>query len=260
MPYLTGGFAWGHTHVLINDGSGASVGNTQFGWTAGAGVEFAVSGNWSAKLEYEYVDLNATAVRSERLPVARRRHRSAHPSAQVRAELPHRRPAVESDAARAAVARVRHLECARADHVPAAGLSELPFALCRAQQPARRRTTAGDMDLDRISRHATVGRRRDLFRSRTGAGFWPQRHVRPGRLLQWRGAKGRPRIPEVAAAALLLQADLRPRRRAGRRRRRAEPARRQARHRSRHPRRRPFCRSAISSTTTPMRTIRAPIS
>jgi len=58
MPYLTGGFAWGHTRALINDGSGASVGYTQFGWTAGAGFEFAVSGNWSAKLEYEYVDLN----------------------------------------------------------------------------------------------------------------------------------------------------------------------------------------------------------
>ncbi len=58
MPYVTGGFAWGHTSALINDGSGASVGYTQLGWTAGAGVEFAVSGNWSAKLEYEYVDLN----------------------------------------------------------------------------------------------------------------------------------------------------------------------------------------------------------
>ncbi len=58
MPYVTGGFAWGHAHVDINDGSGATVGRTQFGWTAGAGVEFAVSGNWSAKLEYEYVDLN----------------------------------------------------------------------------------------------------------------------------------------------------------------------------------------------------------
>jgi high affinity Mn2+ porin len=57
MPYVTGGFAWGHAHVDINDGSGATVGRTQFGWTAGAGVEFAVSGNWSAKLEYEYVDL-----------------------------------------------------------------------------------------------------------------------------------------------------------------------------------------------------------
>jgi high affinity Mn2+ porin len=57
MPYVTGGFAWGHAHIDINDGSGATVGRSQFGWTAGTGFEFAVSGNWSAKLEYEYVDL-----------------------------------------------------------------------------------------------------------------------------------------------------------------------------------------------------------
>jgi high affinity Mn2+ porin len=61
MPYLTGGFAWGHTHVNINGGSGSvisSAGQYQPGWTAGAGVEFAVSGNWSAKVEYDYIDLS----------------------------------------------------------------------------------------------------------------------------------------------------------------------------------------------------------
>lgn len=60
MPYVTGGFAWGHSHVNINDAAGAVVsspGQYQFGWTAGAGVEFAVSGNWSAKVEYDYIDL-----------------------------------------------------------------------------------------------------------------------------------------------------------------------------------------------------------
>ena len=60
LPYVTGGFAWGHSHVNINDGGGnivSSPGQTQPGWTAGAGVEFAVSGNWSAKLEYDYIDL-----------------------------------------------------------------------------------------------------------------------------------------------------------------------------------------------------------
>ena len=60
MPYVTGGFAWGHSHVDINDSGGsivASPGQYQSGWTAGAGVEFAVSGNWSAKLEYDYIDL-----------------------------------------------------------------------------------------------------------------------------------------------------------------------------------------------------------
>jgi high affinity Mn2+ porin len=61
MPYLTGGFAWGHAHVIVNDDAGgllATVKGHQTGWTAGAGVEFAVSGNWSAKVEYDYIDLS----------------------------------------------------------------------------------------------------------------------------------------------------------------------------------------------------------
>jgi len=67
MPFITGGFAWGHTHININDdpasGGGiiSSVGHYQPGWTAGLGLEFAVSGNWTAKLEYDYVDLSRQA-------------------------------------------------------------------------------------------------------------------------------------------------------------------------------------------------------
>jgi high affinity Mn2+ porin len=60
LPYVTGGLAWGHSHVNINDGGRdiiSSPGQTQTGWTAGAGVEFAVSGNWSAKVEYDYIAL-----------------------------------------------------------------------------------------------------------------------------------------------------------------------------------------------------------
>jgi high affinity Mn2+ porin len=60
LPYLTGGFAWGHSHLNLNDSAGsifATPGQIQIGWTAGAGVEFAVSGNWSARLEYDYIDL-----------------------------------------------------------------------------------------------------------------------------------------------------------------------------------------------------------
>ncbi len=60
MPYVTGGFAWAHTHVNLNDNSGsifATPGAIQTGWAAGAGVAFAVSGNWSAKLEYDYISL-----------------------------------------------------------------------------------------------------------------------------------------------------------------------------------------------------------
>jgi high affinity Mn2+ porin len=58
MPFATFGFAWGHAHAEINDGSGATIGHNQPGWTAGLGLEFAVSGNWSAKLEYDYVGLS----------------------------------------------------------------------------------------------------------------------------------------------------------------------------------------------------------
>ncbi|MCP4618516.1 MAG: outer membrane beta-barrel protein [Bradyrhizobium sp.] len=61
MPYMTGGFAWGHTHINVNDADGEPlfpVGQYQTGWTAGLGIEYAISGNWSAKAEYEYVDLS----------------------------------------------------------------------------------------------------------------------------------------------------------------------------------------------------------
>jgi high affinity Mn2+ porin len=64
MPYVAGGFAWGHTHVNINNDPAntsdivSSVGHYQTGWTAGIGLEFAVSGNWSARLEYDHVDLS----------------------------------------------------------------------------------------------------------------------------------------------------------------------------------------------------------
>ena len=57
MPYATFGFAWGHTHAEINDGSGAIIGHYQPGWTAGLGLEYAFRGNWSAKVEYLYADL-----------------------------------------------------------------------------------------------------------------------------------------------------------------------------------------------------------
>lgn len=62
MPFVTGGFAWGHTHINVNDADGVTerspVGQYQTGWTAGLGLEFAVSGNWSAKAEYDYVALS----------------------------------------------------------------------------------------------------------------------------------------------------------------------------------------------------------
>ncbi|MCP3407590.1 carbohydrate porin [Bradyrhizobium sp. CCGB01] len=62
MPFVTGGVAWGHTHINVNDADGVSelfpVGKYQTGWTAGLGLEYAVSGNWTAKAEYDYIALS----------------------------------------------------------------------------------------------------------------------------------------------------------------------------------------------------------
>jgi high affinity Mn2+ porin len=60
MPYVTGGIAWGGTHVNLMDPGGVQPPKralTHVGWTAGLGVEFAVGGNWTAKAEYDYIDL-----------------------------------------------------------------------------------------------------------------------------------------------------------------------------------------------------------
>ena len=43
------------TDFLLNGSSTA----TRFGWTAGAGIEYALTGNWSVKAEYLYVDLGS---------------------------------------------------------------------------------------------------------------------------------------------------------------------------------------------------------
>ena len=54
LPYVTGGGAWGNVYVANAAGSQSG---TKGGWTLGGGVEYAFLGNWSAKLEYLYVDL-----------------------------------------------------------------------------------------------------------------------------------------------------------------------------------------------------------
>ncbi|MBB5053150.1 high affinity Mn2+ porin [Afipia massiliensis] len=62
LPYVTGGAAWGRTRVDLNDATGDIVGNKSrmhLGWVAGAGVEVAVGGNWTGKVEYNYIDLGA---------------------------------------------------------------------------------------------------------------------------------------------------------------------------------------------------------
>ena len=56
LPYITGGAAFGNIKAG-QAGSGTTVSTTKVGWTAGAGIEYAFLGAWSAKLEYLYADL-----------------------------------------------------------------------------------------------------------------------------------------------------------------------------------------------------------
>ncbi len=56
MPYFTGGVAFGNIEVSTPIGKES---DTNMGWTIGAGVEYAFLNNWSAKLEYLYVDLGS---------------------------------------------------------------------------------------------------------------------------------------------------------------------------------------------------------
>jgi outer membrane immunogenic protein len=61
LPYVTAGGAYGNvkaTNTAVTPGfTGASA--TALGWTFGAGLEYAFLGNWSAKIEYLYVDLGS---------------------------------------------------------------------------------------------------------------------------------------------------------------------------------------------------------
>lgn len=61
LPYATAGFAWGKTKLNVLDTDGNIFSTDQkdhVGWTVGVGVEAAVGSNWTAKLEYNYIDLN----------------------------------------------------------------------------------------------------------------------------------------------------------------------------------------------------------
>lgn len=56
LPYLTGGGAYSNVRASINPGV-ASASDTKLGYTLGAGLEYAFMSNWTAKIEYLYVDL-----------------------------------------------------------------------------------------------------------------------------------------------------------------------------------------------------------
>lgn len=61
LLYGKGGVAWAHDKFSITDiPSGITYANfvqTRWGWMAGAGLEYGLTANWSAKIEYNYMDL-----------------------------------------------------------------------------------------------------------------------------------------------------------------------------------------------------------
>jgi outer membrane immunogenic protein len=58
LPYVTGGLAVGD--IKANSALG-SASETRAGWTAGAGIEAAITGPLTAKIEYLYADLGKTS-------------------------------------------------------------------------------------------------------------------------------------------------------------------------------------------------------
>jgi outer membrane immunogenic protein len=71
LPYVTGGLAVGD--IKATDPPNAGGTKTRAGWTVGGGVEVAVMGNVSAKIEYLHVDLGtlncATCMAGALVPV-----------------------------------------------------------------------------------------------------------------------------------------------------------------------------------------------
>lgn len=59
MPYVTGGVAYGD--VIASQPTGDAT-QTKFGWSAGGGVEYALTHNWSAKAEYLHLDLGTATL------------------------------------------------------------------------------------------------------------------------------------------------------------------------------------------------------
>jgi outer membrane immunogenic protein len=55
LLFVTGGGAYGDIKATV-PGVGTDT-STEFGWTVGGGLEYAFTENWTAKVEYLYVDL-----------------------------------------------------------------------------------------------------------------------------------------------------------------------------------------------------------
>jgi opacity protein-like surface antigen len=66
LVYAKGGLAWidDNVDIVTNNAESGNFGPpnatssasfSQWGWTVGAGVEYALTGNWSARIEYDFL-------------------------------------------------------------------------------------------------------------------------------------------------------------------------------------------------------------
>ena len=58
LPYLTAGAAGADANVSATDGP-VSQRDFQLGWTAGAGLEYAIDQHWRIRFEYLHIDLGS---------------------------------------------------------------------------------------------------------------------------------------------------------------------------------------------------------
>jgi outer membrane immunogenic protein len=65
--YATAGGAFADVQTTFN---GVTTSHSQAGWTAGAGLEWAFADNWTAKIEYLYVNIGGTRQRPAWPPMA----------------------------------------------------------------------------------------------------------------------------------------------------------------------------------------------
>jgi outer membrane immunogenic protein len=63
LYYVRGGAAWaGDKYTVVGNGFGFEGLDARGGWTVGAGIEWAFSRNWSARLEYDYYGLGTRTI------------------------------------------------------------------------------------------------------------------------------------------------------------------------------------------------------
>ena len=65
LIYATGGFAYANVNTKVNFDNGFDVlnsNNLETGWVVGGGVEYLFAPCWSAKVEYQYIDLSSQTV------------------------------------------------------------------------------------------------------------------------------------------------------------------------------------------------------